>query len=287
MPITLYCECCGKPYDRVPSKAEGSRFCSKQCFGKACGGSGLKDETGKRYGRWTVLEKAESNDRGDAYWLCRCDCGTERVVKGGSLRSGDSKSCGCYHREVSAETAARNFSRPIEPGTRFNRLIVLEPMGSDGTYLTYKCRCDCGNEIVTRSNSLRTGNTQSCGCLNRERVESAVTTHGMSGTKVFNRWRSRVRLESDSDWTLEMEQLLFQVQDRCVVCGAEDDLSVDHVIPVSKGGHAEPGNVVVLCRSCNSAKNDRDAEDLPEDWQDAIVEAMLSFDDIYETVAYW
>lgn len=264
MPVELTCEACGKTYYRVPSKAEGSRFCSHSCGGQVTGGSGFKDETGKRYGRWTVLERAENTVSGRAQWLCRCDCGTERVVMGQSLRNGDSRSCGCYHREVSAETAARNFSRPIEPGTRFTRLVVLEPMGSDGTFLTYRCRCDCGNEIVTRSNSLRTGNTQSCGCLNRELVEAAVTKHGLCGTPLYNQWRWRQRYRADKDWTFEMEQLLFQVQDRCVVCGAKDDLSVDHVIPVSKGGRAKPGNVVVLCRSCNSAKYDRELDKLPE-----------------------
>lgn len=54
--------------------------------------------TGKRFGRLTVLEWVPS-ERGDAHWLCRCDCGTEKVVNGKSLRDGHSKSCGCYQRE--------------------------------------------------------------------------------------------------------------------------------------------------------------------------------------------
>lgn len=54
------------------------------------------DMTGKRCGHWTVLKRAETGDgeRG-AYWLCRCDCGTERVIYGSALRRGKTKSCGC------------------------------------------------------------------------------------------------------------------------------------------------------------------------------------------------
>lgn len=38
----------------------------------------------------------------------------------------------------------------------------IQPSGS--TVPTYRCLCDCGNEIVTQAKSLRSGNTQSCGC---------------------------------------------------------------------------------------------------------------------------
>lgn len=52
-----------------------------------------KDLTGLRFGSWLVLELAPYKRR--PKWLCRCDCGTERVVMGGNLRGGLSESCGC------------------------------------------------------------------------------------------------------------------------------------------------------------------------------------------------
>lgn len=57
------------------------------------------DLSGKRFGRWLVLSKHGRNQRGEVSWLCRCDCGEERPVKAGSLGSGKSVSCGCYHRD--------------------------------------------------------------------------------------------------------------------------------------------------------------------------------------------
>ena len=66
-------------------------------------------------------------------------------------------------------------------GQRFGRLLVLYECGrsKDGCVL-WKCRCDCGNECVVRSDVLRNQRTQSCGCLNRDRVIERNTTHGLT-----------------------------------------------------------------------------------------------------------
>src|SRR6185437_15391158 len=57
---------------------------------------------GFKSNRWTVVSYAEK--RGPHhYWLCRCDCGTERIVQERSVLAGTSKSCGCLRREVNRE----------------------------------------------------------------------------------------------------------------------------------------------------------------------------------------
>lgn len=61
----------------------------------------VKDLTGQRFGRWTAIECTGRNKSGGAMWLCRCDCGTVRVIDGRSLRDGTSKSCGCLSKELS------------------------------------------------------------------------------------------------------------------------------------------------------------------------------------------
>ena len=43
----------------------------------------------------------------------------------------------------------------------------------------------------------------------------------------------------------------------CVFCGAVDDLTVDHIVPLSRGGNDDRDNLQTLCRSCNSGKRDR------------------------------
>lgn len=54
----------------------------------------------QRFGRLLVITRAPNNKHNQTRWLCRCDCGNEVVVTGGGLRIGDTRSCGCLHREV-------------------------------------------------------------------------------------------------------------------------------------------------------------------------------------------
>ena len=35
----------------------------------------------------------------------------------------------------------------------------------------WRCKCQCGNEVVVKTNSLRTGNTNSCGCYRKEKLK--------------------------------------------------------------------------------------------------------------------
>ena len=59
---------------------------------------------GKRFGRWTVLEKTEERISGSIVWLCECDCGKIGKVRTAILKNGESKSCGCFQRYVVKKT---------------------------------------------------------------------------------------------------------------------------------------------------------------------------------------
>ena|SRR6187399_3214291 len=60
------------------------------------------NRTGQRYGKLTVLRR-DSTDPKQASWLCRCDCGTEKIISGTSLQSGNTRSCGCLKLEYQAK----------------------------------------------------------------------------------------------------------------------------------------------------------------------------------------
>jgi hypothetical protein len=61
------------------------------------------DITGKKFGRWAVIEIAEKRPNRDngtrIFWKCICECGNVRNIDGASLKSGHSKSCGCLRKE--------------------------------------------------------------------------------------------------------------------------------------------------------------------------------------------
>lgn len=71
------------------------------------------DETGNRYGRLTVLRKYPGLGGTGAKWLCRCDCGMEIAVTGTKLRTGNTKSCGCF-REMTFEERRKIGLWPVK-----------------------------------------------------------------------------------------------------------------------------------------------------------------------------
>jgi hypothetical protein len=69
------------------------------------------DLVGKRFGRLQVVAFARVQKK-HAYWLCKCDCGTERIVAGSSLVRRITRSCGCLVREISAALMRRITGKP-------------------------------------------------------------------------------------------------------------------------------------------------------------------------------
>lgn len=74
-------------------------------------------------------------------------------------------------------------------GRVIGRLLVIEECGrsSNGKVL-WRCRCECGNEVIVLGDNLRSEHTTSCGCYRRERAAEDHTTHGMSKTLLYSVW---------------------------------------------------------------------------------------------------
>jgi hypothetical protein len=66
-------------------------------------------------------------------------------------------------------------------GRRFGRLVVLEEM----KYNKIKCQCDCGKVVTLTKTNVMNGNTQSCGCLNRDRSAESLSSLTQDGGKMF------------------------------------------------------------------------------------------------------
>jgi len=59
----------------------------------------MKDLSGQRFGKLTVISKTDARSGGSVVWLCKCDCGNEARVASSNLSSGNTKSCGCLQRQ--------------------------------------------------------------------------------------------------------------------------------------------------------------------------------------------
>lgn len=245
------------------------------------------DLTNKKYGRLTVLYRAKRVREGTYTWYCRCDCGSEIEVRSDSLRSGNTKSCGCLSKEQ-----PNSKKRMDLIGQRYGRLVVISLSMRRGNAKEryWSCRCDCGTTKDVSGAALRKGGTKSCGCFNREQVSKRMKTHGQSRTPCYwntaNLKRRELKRSVDCGWTLDMEKAIKQFQPACVVCYSKYILAVDHVYPLSLGYGLFPGNAVILCKRCNSRKNNRLLKDLPEDVRVKIETASSEFYKYWNNTIY-
>lgn len=97
---------------------------------------------GDRFGEWEVLSY-----EGNKKYLCRCSCGTEKLVLRGNLLNGSSTSCGHNKNHYGDLT-----------GKQINEWTVL---GKEG-YL-YKCQCSCGKIQLVGQKDLMSGRSKQCG----------------------------------------------------------------------------------------------------------------------------
>lgn len=239
---------------------------------------------GDKYKHLTVVSRATNDSRGHARWLCICDCGIERICRGSSLLNGEIKNCG-------------NHKTSVKVGDRYSRLLVIKRVNNDfAGNSRWLCRCDCGKEIITWGIHLPSGNTKSCGCLQREAAKQVNYRHGQYLTKEYASAAAKKRKDRLSGLRpnnyREIEKAVREFFTSCVVCGISEEehlkkyntrLHVDHIHPVSpvdgsKGRGMAPNNVCVLCISCNSTKHNLLLSQLEPSMRKAIKRASKDFE---------
>jgi len=62
---------------------------------------------GQKFGRLTVIQQID-NKWGHLRWLCRCDCGKEKIIYGHNLNNNRTKSCGCLQKEIASTINQNN-----------------------------------------------------------------------------------------------------------------------------------------------------------------------------------
>lgn len=186
--VAWLCECqCPK---KTTKPVRGGRLCSGDS--KSCGclkRDKLIDLTGQVFERWKVIKRLGSDNHGKAQWLCECQCEkkTRTPIPGGSLRSGNSKSCGCLMRELVSKRKLSDITGQI-----FGRLKVLKRVKNNNHgKAQWLCECQCKKRTrkTLTGGDLRTGNTKSCGCLNRELVHERSSKPLTIAGKVISRDR--------------------------------------------------------------------------------------------------
>lgn len=117
------CRCeCGTEKEVYSRSLEQGSSLSCGCLRKELTHERAMDLTGRRIGRLVVLGRDESKH---GFWICECDCGNRKSIRGTSLtHKNPTSSCGCIHNEVIAKagekTIAKNSEKQITTNMAFH-----------------------------------------------------------------------------------------------------------------------------------------------------------------------
>lgn len=145
---------------------------------------------GKIFGKWIVIK--ESNNQGitnKSLWLCRCQCGNEKIVVGSDLVHGGSTKC----KQCAIVRPIHNFI-----GETFNKLKVIAFSHKDKhgyPHWICQCSCDINNKKICSSSSLKRGHSKNCGKC--EPVASS--RHRMSKHPLYHQWHGLNSRCNDKD----------------------------------------------------------------------------------------
>ncbi len=145
------------------------------------GGSKGKDLTGIKFGKLTVVKLNHTGNHGKEY-LCKCDCGNEKIIRGSVLTSGKIIGCGC---SVGIGNLNKKHTKTANSkiGEKFNRLTIvnIEQNDKNGGYY-YITKCDCGNIKRNYYADLVSGKVKSCGCYQKEMVSITGSRIGLNNS---------------------------------------------------------------------------------------------------------
>ena len=145
----------------------------KSC-GHLRGKTKVLDLTGKTFYELTVLNKiankgsgksANGNIVGKTFWRCLCSCGKECDIQTSELTSGIRKDCGHSHQAFLKQPRTKNIV-----GFKSGMLTVIEMLPSIKTAgnkqrAMCRCKCGCGVIVDVQADYIKSGDTQSCGCM--------------------------------------------------------------------------------------------------------------------------
>ena len=118
-----------------------------------------EDIIGQTFGHLTVIAFDKYDRHYGRYFLCKCDCSNHTIksVRFDKLKNGDVKSCGCARYE---KPRYKDLT-----GLRVGKLLVVDQAGRDkDNKVLWKCKCDCGNEIIVDGHRLTRKNQKKTSC---------------------------------------------------------------------------------------------------------------------------
>jgi len=104
------------------------------------------DLTGGVYGRLTVISSAPPGRPGETRWLCRCECGKEKIASTRKLRSGKAVSCGCKSAEWVASFGGRFVDKAMETVRKHGHAAGGARTSEYDSWVSMRQRCTNPND---------------------------------------------------------------------------------------------------------------------------------------------
>lgn len=244
------------------------------------------NETGNRYGKLTVLYKDCSGEKKyGAHWVCRCDCGNITVVKGANLRNRmhPTRSCGCDHYiraidlwdngvwkridENHIQCCKCGYTKLLGKLTR-SYVAQCSACAREERRLERRRKCSCCGQILEEPRK------RMCPECRDARQREAQRKQRLKRGTLHERARyARAKANGRIDWSINLDELIQRDCGICALCGQPVDTSayhttaegyfithgtypsIDHIIPLSRGGTHTWNNVQLAHCKCNSLKS--------------------------------
>ena len=173
---------------------------------------------GRKFGTLTVTKWVKRSRNGVQWWECRCICGDFFEVVGFNLKNGKITCCKACRK-------AKGVTPPLV-GIKFGKITVLEILGiakelgfKGNRRRIVRGQCDCGNYWTGPAESLRRGNTKSCGCIptgvepNPNREQPAINS-------VLGNYKHHAARRGLS-WELSDQDFTNLIKGLCYYCGCK------------------------------------------------------------------
>lgn len=205
-----------------------------------------EDLAGQKFNYYTFIKESSKDKNGHILWICRCDCGNERILLADAVKRGATKSCGCLRYNYEDFT-----------GKKVGRLVVKSLNSNiDGDYY-WNCECKCGNKCIVVSSNLKNKHTKSCGCLRsvagrkRRGKNHPLWRHDLTKEEREEN-KNRRYCPKNHKWRIKV---FNRDNYTCQICSdtRKKNLVVHHIYAYNKYKKLRytTSNGVVLCKSCH------------------------------------